>query len=145
MSNETFQKSKIIYERLYREYGNWKNKQEFADEFGISRQQINNRMKSERIDYSEIIAVFPHVNTRWLYSETEGELKSLPVKDDLTNSKLINPGALSRIKSQIASEGIPDSDLDVIIDIVRSRASNLSQDLKEFADLMDSLAKKNKT
>jgi len=81
MSSDTTKKSKIIYERLYNEYGGgWDTQEEFAKLLGITRQGLDYRKAKNVIKYDEIKRLLPEVNRQWLHSDDEEELRQLPVK-----------------------------------------------------------------
>lgn len=132
MSNKKENKSKIIYERLYKEYGEWKNLDEFSDEFNLSRQQINNRKNADKIDYDEIIRVFPEVNREWLYSDDIAELKSMPVKGDFTNDKYEK--GFKELVDRTNEEDKPYNALDLLLEALEEDAGRIQDDLQNLVE-----------
>lgn len=108
MSNKNFSKSKIIYNRLYKEYGGWDSVEEFMSVFGLARQSYYDKQKSEKIDYDEIKKALPEVNTEWLFSDNEYELKNLSVRNRLT--KQTKEKSNSRSQFDLLNEEIIDYD-----------------------------------
>lgn len=141
------QKAKIIYERLYKEYGEWNNLDEFMEEFGLDRQSYYYRINQKPdIDYAEIERVFPDINRDWLYSSEISELKSLPVKQAFPTSrqsqtskeKEINH-SLNRLEEMLADEGIDSNAQVELIEYLQERTVSLSQELFEISVLLKRL------
>ena len=81
LSSKTLNKAKIIYERLYKEYGgDWNNLDDFADKLGLTRGGLDYRRSENVVKYDDIKRVFPDINKDWLHSDDINELQSKPVK-----------------------------------------------------------------
>lgn len=135
MSSKSFNKTEIVYKRLKEEYKKYANWDEFAEEFGVSRQALNKRRKKESLPYDEIKKIFPHVNRDWLNSEDEIELKSLPVKQKFTNEVNTN----GEFRSQIP---VNEPKVARAADVALSKGEKISQDeMKRFLAQIESLAR----
>lgn len=130
-------KSEIIYKRLREEFEDFKNWDQFADKFGVSRQAINERRKKGEVDINEIRRVFPDVNTSWLLSENEAELKSLPVKKKFTGSENARAaeGLVKKYESRKSLKEASDKERDILIEYLRAQAESLSEGLRRLSEL----------
>lgn len=136
----TAEKKKIIYDRLYKEYGNWKNKNDFMEEsFGLDRQSFYYRRNTkEEIDYGELERVFPMINREWLYSTDLTELKTLPVKKFDQGKDPIG-AYLNRLELLLSDSDSSDKARDELYEYLQVRLGSLSQEIREISLLLKKL------
>ncbi|WP_441001267.1 hypothetical protein [Fodinibius sp. SL11] len=131
MSRNTTNKSKIIYDRLYKEYGGeWETMEEFADIFDLTRGGLDYRRGKETVDYDEIKQKLPEVNRDWLYSENINELKSKPVKKNYEHDKYEK--GFKSIEDRTNEEDMPYNALDLLIEALVEDANKLQDDLQKI-------------
>jgi hypothetical protein len=139
MSKNILHKSEIIYSRLFQEYNDWENKDEFMAEFGLGRQSFYERKKKKTVDYDEIIDIFPEVNRKWLFSSDKEGLEKLPVRNDQTKLKSNLTHKFRLLEQKISDEGVDYDAQKELLEFLEDRTESLSQELAEISVMMKRL------
>jgi hypothetical protein len=127
LSNKSFNKSEIVYNRLRKEYGKEMNWDDFSDIFGISRQAMGKRRSKDKMSYKEIKELFSDVNKEWLHSDDPVKLKSLPVKNKFAN----DGNQVSGIHAQNMNTELGDRVMEKIIKYIAEAKKGSAESLDD--------------
>lgn len=140
LSSKTLNKAKIIYERLYKEYGgDWNNLDDFADKLGLTRGGLDYRRSENVVKYDDIKRVFPDINKDWLHSDDINELQSKPVKKNFTDDKFEK--GFKGVEDRLNEEGMPYNALDLLLEALEEDASSIQNDLQSLVSRIRKLRK----